>query len=260
MPISVISLLMILAGSYGSSTADPVGFLIVVVAPAASVVGGIGLLRRRPWARYYVIGLLILLIATNAWQLVAGRPETTTYTSSDGVKTTVETSYGSGGCYQIPMIGLCALLLAGLCWPSVRDEFRTPKMPSTALPGAPAADAKPLPAAAPTEPAAAAPSVAERDWRDGVTISKATRGQRWAMILVIVILLSIAGGMAWLVSGGIASGSTHFPSQRPSTRRIVTRQQEPATFWLAIGTYFVLGLGSGAAGLWMIRQACRRNP
>jgi hypothetical protein len=61
-PISVITLLMILAGSHGTSTFDPVGFVIIVIAPSATVIAGIGMLCRRNWGRFSIIGLFVILI------------------------------------------------------------------------------------------------------------------------------------------------------------------------------------------------------
>jgi hypothetical protein len=56
-PISLISLLMILAGGHGTSSTTLFGFLSVVVAPPASFFAGIGLLRRQRWAYIYMLGL-----------------------------------------------------------------------------------------------------------------------------------------------------------------------------------------------------------
>lgn len=74
------------------------------------------------------------------------------------------------------------------------------------------------------------------------------------MLLAIILVLAIAGGMGWLVKSGLQKGTTFFPSKQVSQQRPVSRQQEPATFWLAIG------LGAGGLGLWGTREVCRRNP
>lgn len=251
-PISFISFLMILAGSDGTSSVDALGFLTIVVAPPATVIGGIGLLMRRAWARYYVIALLWLLIAINLWQLLNPRPETTTHTSSTGVKTTVVTSYGYSQ-HRLPIVVICSVLLAGLCWPSVREEFKRPSLSGMSAPQH-ADNAEPVPVGA------------HREWKSGhhehggtLLIPKATPKQRAALFLVIAILFGITIGMAWLAISGINSGTTYLPTKRASQQRTVVRQHEPATFWLCTGVYTVVGLGAAGASLWCIRQACRRD-
>jgi len=249
LPISLMTLLMILAGSQGTSTFNPLGFVGIVMAPAASVVAGIGLLCRRNWGRYFIIILFALLIAYNGWQLVAAGPETTTYTSSTGVKTTVETSYGYKG-YNLPIMLVCALLLAGLCRRSVRDEFKsTPTPPPLA-----------------TSPLAAPP--ASTGGHAGISPPMTTTvpsqpspaRQRLVLWLVISIMMCIAGGLIWLATSGIQNGETYLPSSKPSQRRTIIRQDEPATYWLSIGIYGLAGLASAAAGLWLTRQALRPTP
>ncbi len=125
MPISAITLLMILAGSHGTSTFDPLGFLGTVVAPAASLAAGVGLLLRRKWARYYFIALFGLFITYSAWRVTSGHHETTTHTSSTGVKTAVPTSFGGSSSHR-PLLFVSAVVLAGLCRRSVREEFNKP--------------------------------------------------------------------------------------------------------------------------------------
>src|SRR5436189_2344137 len=88
-PISAISLLMILAGSHGPSPHDPLGFLIVVVGPPALIAAGIGFLRRRPWARYFMLALLLWALAHNVYLLARGPIPQSTYVSPAGVPTTV---------------------------------------------------------------------------------------------------------------------------------------------------------------------------
>jgi hypothetical protein len=56
-PISVVSFLMIVAGSHGTASATLLGFLNVVVVPPVTLIAGIGLLRRKAWARYYLSAL-----------------------------------------------------------------------------------------------------------------------------------------------------------------------------------------------------------
>lgn len=243
-PISVISFLMILAGSHGTSTFDPVGFVLIVIAPAASLVAGIGLIRRCSWARRYVIVLLGLLIAYNAWELFAGRPETTTYTSSTGQTTTVQTSYG-GRRFHLPAVVIGTLLLAGLCKRSVGEEFRPTAPP-------------PIPGVSGARAAAVRSSSAVPAMSAGAASSPVK--QRLALWVVIALLIAFAGGMGWLTAGGISGGTTHLPTNRASRQRSIVRQEEPAMFWLSIGVYCAAGLVSAAAAVWLMRQARRQAP
>ncbi len=124
LPISFITILMLLVKSYGTQTSDPIGFVIVVLGPAILLITGFGLLRRYWWARGAGILLLGILIADNAWTLIKGPRPTTTYTSASGVETTV---MGSGTNYtSLPVIAICVGLLVKLSSAGVRDDFGAP--------------------------------------------------------------------------------------------------------------------------------------
>lgn len=119
-PISAISLLMILAGGYGTSTFDPVGFFIVVILPAGSVVTGILLVRRRPWGWYGAVGIMGFLLAMSGWELVTAKEGMHTTTSPSGLQTTVMTSGPGIGTFLMVLIS--AALLVGLLRRNVREE------------------------------------------------------------------------------------------------------------------------------------------
>lgn len=120
-PISTIALLMILAGSDGTASTDAVGFLSVVVAPPAAFVVGIGLLRRRDWAWYGALGLLVAVILLNVWTLATTRTTTTTHISPAGTRTTVLAA-GSNH-HSLPLIAISSLVIATLFLPSIRSEL-----------------------------------------------------------------------------------------------------------------------------------------
>ena len=120
-PISAISLLMILANSPGTSTSDPLGFLIVVVGPPAMIVAGIGLLRRKRWARYFMLAILLWALAHNVYLLARGPIPQSTYVSPAGVPTTVLATPVSP--LTIPAIVVCACLVITLLSRKVRAEF-----------------------------------------------------------------------------------------------------------------------------------------
>ena len=119
-PISGLALLMILAGGPGSSTFEPLGFLIVVVLPLAAIVAGIGLLRRKRWAHHFLLALLLWALAHNVYLLARGPIPQSTHVSPSGVPTTTLATPVSP--YTLPTILLCACLAVLLLTRKVRTE------------------------------------------------------------------------------------------------------------------------------------------
>lgn len=244
--ISAISLLMLLAGSYGTQSATLGGFVTVVVLPPVGLMTGIGLLCRWKWAWIVMQGIVLWVVAINVHTLATARPTTTTTTSPSGVKTTTVASgpnYVSG-----PLIVVGAGALAMLWLPGVRRGF--------GLVAGRRAVAEPVvtPVTVGVGAAAAGP------WPEPghrATYPVATRSQRRALWLVVVVLVALAGGMGWLVSRGVGRGVTVWPARRASQQRVVSRQAEPVMFWTVIGLYGVVGLGAGAGAAWGVREARR---
>ena len=122
LPISFITVLMIVAHSYGTNNSDPVGFITVVLGPPTLLATGFGLLRRWRWALVSNAVILIVIVLTHAGQIIQGPLKTRTFVDAAGVQTTVT---GSGtNLYSVPVILLCTGLLVKLVSRSVRDEFR----------------------------------------------------------------------------------------------------------------------------------------
>ena len=119
-PISALALLMILAGGPGSSTFEPLGFLIVVVLPLAAIVAGVGLLRRKRWAHHFLLALLLWALAHNVYLLARGPIPQSTHVSPSGVPTTTLATPVSP--YTFPAIVLCACLAVLLLTRKVRTE------------------------------------------------------------------------------------------------------------------------------------------
>lgn len=153
-PISAISLLMILAGGYGTSTFDPIGFFIIVILPTASVVAGIVLLRRRPWGWYGAVGIMGFLLTVSGWELLTAREGIDTYTSPSGLKTTVMSSGPGIGTFL--MVLITGSLLAGLLRRSIREECRVGVVLHAPITNDRAVDSPAPPQSAP-----------QRDWRVG---------------------------------------------------------------------------------------------
>jgi len=149
--ISVISFLMLLARSYGTNTGGVLDWLVVLAGPPVTFVAGIGLLLRRRWAWFCTVGILSAVLAWQGYQIANPPPsEDITYISSSGVKTTV---LGSGPVHSVPLIGVCAGMLAVLLSPRARREFSRSRMERQAPPMAPSATR----------------AVSAHDWRVGHT-------------------------------------------------------------------------------------------
>jgi hypothetical protein len=121
-PVSVISSLMLLAGGDGTAGGSFSGGLIVIGGPAATLVAGIGLLRRRRWAYGYVLALLAVFAAYNLVQLLRGATPERSTVSPDGV---IHTELVSGINYALNLliIAISVGLLVKLLAPAVRAEF-----------------------------------------------------------------------------------------------------------------------------------------
>jgi hypothetical protein len=335
LPITVITVLMLMAGSYGTSTFDPVGFLIIVVAPPATLVAGLGLLLRWRWARFYIIAMLAIIIVANVSELSKGGKTTTIRTTPAGV-TTSEDVWGGPNYHSVPIIVFCSDSLVLIFLPFVRREFHPPAK-APAGPSGPVAPEGSLPPPAP----------GERDWRVGhkgrdlmyyeewhhgawqrltidgemltgrahhviyfdpvsrwqshpewarhrrdeimariksqfrasdyeyqdglpgapvppvvpavppVTTPAATPKQWAAFWLFVVIFFALAIRLGWLVQSGIETGTTIFPSKRPTLQRPVSLKEEPVNFWLVIAVYSAGSLGAGWAALWFLREGIR---
>lgn len=132
----------------------------------------------------------------------------------------------------------------------IKSEFRPPEYEydgdQEGRP--PAAPAEPPPAGVPPSPPPPPPRTA--------AVPRARRppqGAR-ALLLAVLLLLLLGAGMSWVVIRGVSTGVTRFPIRQAYLRRPVSRQQEPATFWLAIGCYTLVGAGALTLGLLGVRE------
>ena len=121
-PVSFVSSLMILAGSHGTANASFFGGLIIIGGPPATLVAGIGVLRRWRWAYAYVVALLIAVTAFNLVQLLRGSTPERSTVSPDGV---IHTVLASSVDYPLHLliIAICVGLLVKLLTPATRAEF-----------------------------------------------------------------------------------------------------------------------------------------
>jgi hypothetical protein len=144
--VSAVALLMLVAGSHGTASGTLFGFVSVVVLPPVSLVAGIGFLRRRAWAHYFLVALFGVMLAVASSDYWRANPEPYRYVSPSGVPTTV---LATDRTLFVPAIAVALGMLAVLLSRRVRLEFA----------GTPSA-------AAPTRAKTTVPHGA-RDWRVG---------------------------------------------------------------------------------------------
>ena len=81
--------------------------------------------------------------------------------------------------------------------------------------------------------------------------------QRGALLLAVGLLLGLGAGAGWMAARGVRQGATWWPAPRVTQQRVVSRQEEPASFWLSIGVYALVGVGSSGLALWGLRTGWR---
>ncbi len=333
-PISVISGLMLIAGSYGTQNAEPLGAFTVLAGPTLTLVAGIGLLRRQRWGWWILVLVLGAIVVSNVWTMLAVKAGPSHFVSPEGVPTTVLQS-GTVGLATIVVVSASSLgflltrrvrtecgvkavrlsmaeivppalkggargwrvghagrdcmyyeersdgawqrleingeMLTGHAhhviyfrspkeWQGypewarhrreeivgrIKSEFREPDYEyddgsASLATTAPAASLSlpPLPQHAPQ------------------SASRNTQGLG-ALILYSAILVALGAGMSWLVHSGIESGETYFPTKRASQTRTISRVDEPAMFWISIGIYSAIGVGSAGFAAWLAKEAIR---
>jgi hypothetical protein len=153
-PISVITALMLLAGSHGTANASIGGILLFVFGPSAALLTGFALWRRWRWgwiAAVLVLASVLLLQIAGWWH---GPTPQRSYLSDRGTPTTVSAAAAP---YSLPVALTCVALLAFLLQPRVRRAFFARRGTPPPAPASP-----PPPTAAASDPGAAA-----RDWRVG---------------------------------------------------------------------------------------------
>ena len=85
-----------------------------------------------------------------------------------------------------------------------------------------------------------------------------SRSENRALLIAMLALLVLAAGMAWLVLSGVARGETYLPIKSAVLRRTVSRENEPAMFWVSTGLYTIIGAGSLVLGV-IAARAGRRS-
>lgn len=163
-PISAISFLMVLAHSYGTSSATPMGFVTVVLGPPVALVAGIGLLRRRRWAWATILLVLALIVISNVWEMATAPTEPVMRIDATGVPTTTLPADFTMYFYLLPFVVVCVGIIAMLITKKVRAEFgivaSRVSMPAKAA-------STPAPKSAGSTTRQTEPTDRERGWRTG---------------------------------------------------------------------------------------------
>jgi hypothetical protein len=117
-------------------------WLIVVAGPPVSFMAGIGLLRRKRWAWFYLVGILFCLFAWQASKVAFPPPsEDRTFIDPNGVRTTI---MGGGPSHSTPIIVLTIAALPVLFSQKSRAEFAAAPLPVAKMAEAPSAPSKPV--------------------------------------------------------------------------------------------------------------------
>ena len=277
-PISLITLLMIVAGSHGTANANMLDAFFMVCLPPATLIAGIGLLRRWRWPRIYTQVLALTFALWNAGILWRGPTPERTYTSASGVPTTVlasQVDYPQRLASFAISLGIFFALMAksvrqefvaSIRSQDTRNAFTPPDLPvsptmNTRLSTANFASAPVGQTAqsdsSPRDLPLTSPALNTRAFSAGV-FSQQQRSQHRALLLAIVIMSAIAVGTGWLVHRGLSLGETYLPTKRATHSREVLRGTEPVLFWVSTGLYAALSVGSIGLALWGTREALRR--
>ena len=277
-PISLITLLMIVAGSHGTANANMLDAFFMVCLPPATLIAGLGLLRRWRWSRLYIQVLALTFALWNAGILWRGPTPERTYTSASGVPTTVlasQVDYPQRLASFAISLGIFFALMAksvrqefvaSIRSQDTRNAFTPPDLPvsptmNTRLSTANFASAPVGQTAqsdsSPRDLPLTSPALNTRAFSAGV-FSKQQRSQQRALLLAIVIMSAIAVGTGWLVHRGLSLGETYLPTKRATHSREVLRGTEPVLFWVSTGLYAALSVGSIGLALWGTREALRR--
>ncbi len=135
LPVSFVSLLMLLAGGDGTRSATLVGALAVVGGPPAALLVGLGLWRRWRWAWVGALPLLASVVLWGGAETLRGPVPARTWVTPEGVLTQVAATDAAGPLpvgATIAALGVLALLLT----PRVRGEFFGPRTATAPATGA----------------------------------------------------------------------------------------------------------------------------
>lgn len=121
-PISLISMLMILGGSAGTASGSFLGGMIAIGGAPATLISGIGLLRRRYWAYGYALAVLGVFATSSGVRVLQGSTPERSTQSLNGVITTTLASSPNYPLHLL-IIAIAVTLFKKLRSPAIRAEF-----------------------------------------------------------------------------------------------------------------------------------------
>jgi hypothetical protein len=122
LPLSFIAPLMMLSGGPGQAGGSFIGGAIVILGPLATLVAGIGLIRRRRWGHFYAVAVSAALAANSVFVVIRDPiPESSTVSATGTVTTRLAT--GVDYPVEILIVVICAGLIWELLSPAVRADF-----------------------------------------------------------------------------------------------------------------------------------------
>ena len=236
--ISFFSLLMIIAGSYGTANTTLQGFLLIVVAPPFTAITGLGLIFRWRWALLSLVGGLVIALAWSTMVIA---------------RFALEGKAGPDLSHAAWMAPVGALLLAYALTRRIRAEFGW--MPVAAEAGV-SAPLQPVQAAPAPEyvPHGASKGVSAAREIDPERACPTTASQYAVLGLFVVILFAIAVAAIWLMIGGIATGGIRLPVGRGIQTITALQAEKPVMYWFGISLHAVVALFCAGLALWMLRH------
>lgn len=232
--ISFLSLLMIIAGSYGTQSTTIAGFVQVVLAPPVALITGIGVMLHRRWAWRALVAGLTVALGWSVAEAIGGLPST---------------AESGGSTFSLPsLVAAVSVAMLGLALlPSVRAAFRGKGQAIES------GHAGPANGRVREVPARSFPAA---EWREAPTSAKRTRAtERMAVAAVVLILVAIAAAAGWQIAGGLETGALRIPTGRGAQSLTAMRAEEPVQFWMGIGLYGTAAAGCLGLALWILAHA-----
>ena len=152
---SLFALLLAIGKDYVTTPPEPLGIFLIFILPPGTLLAGIGLLLRHRWARWWMILLMVGLVALSAKHLLAPDHADPAFAPIPGPAADAAQRVLSIG--SVSCIAVGSLVLLGLFARPVRREFQTPGKSAPAF----------IPSAPPPMKPPALPQDGNADWRVG---------------------------------------------------------------------------------------------
>lgn len=245
---SLFALLLALGKPYANAF-DPLGIFLIFILPPVTLLAGVGLLLRQRWARWWMILLMVGLVALGVQGLVAPTHEIPAYApvpgpAADGLRETVIVQ-------SITSITVGILVLIGLFLPRTRSEFSSAKS-NVAVHNAKAEswrvgrhnrdllNYEQIGTIPRTAASVVAPSATAIPSKSDGTILPA-----------FIFLICVTVACLWFVSQGVKTNEIRLPARGSGNQRVV-RAEKPALFWTSIGLLGIIGATSTGTAIWLL--------